>query len=126
MTAQQFERILEALRIGHHVVVACKMAGVSRTLFYARRKSDPALEARVEEAMAEAENACLKAIMAEPQWTARAWVLERRFAQRWAKKSDLAPPTTNVVNGIQLPTDRAERAKVLRAMADREDGGGKS
>lgn len=114
------ERVLAALRRGHYIVTACRFAGISKSAFYDLYGEDEAFKADVEAAKAHAEDSCLEALMQEPSWQARAWVLERRYGKRWAKKApDVVIQQVAAHNGLKLPDDPLEQAKVFDALAER-------
>lgn len=123
MNARQRARVLEALRKGHYVVVACQQAGISRASYYDWTQKDPTFAEETAKAKSDAEDACLGAIMADPSWQARAWVMERRYGKRWAKKTpDVVVQQVHAAQSVQLPADPAERVKVLEALTERERG----
>ncbi len=122
MSPRQRDTILAMLRKGHFVSVACLQAGVGRSRFYELLQEYPVLAQQVAAAKAEAEDVCLSAIIADPSWQARAWVLERRHAKRWAKKQpDVVIAPQRDAGGLKLPDDPAEQAVILRALADQAE-----
>lgn len=115
--------VLAMLADGHFVTTACKKAGISREHYYETRRNDAAFGAATDAAIADSEAACLAAIKVDPQWQSKAWILERRFAERWAKKPEAALTGQPTATTITLPDSPAERAAVLRALADKAEGG---
>jgi transposase len=95
------ERCAALIRAGNTVEVAAEAAGISEATFYAwmargeqSRASDrPYREFRaaVEQARAEAEATLVTRIAkaaANGSWPAAAWLLERRYSERWAKVTE--------------------------------------
>lgn len=91
------ERILNFLRIGNYVEVACKAAGIHKDTFYEwmkrARSGKPedakfdAFAGQVDAALAEAEARDLQTILvaSKDAWQAAAWRLERRYPERWSR-----------------------------------------
>jgi len=123
MSPAQREKLLEHLRKGHFITSACKFVGISRDHYYDCRVDDPSFKDAADKALADSEEECLSAIRCDPAWQSKAWFLERRFAERWAKKPDVIAPTANGAVTVTLPADPAERAAVLRALAAKAEQG---
>jgi hypothetical protein len=98
LTAQVAEQLLAALRAGAYVAQACEAAGISRRTFYewwragAADDGEPelvALRESVEAAKAQGEvrQVAYIATAAQSNWQAAAWLLERRYPERWARAS---------------------------------------
>ena len=95
------ELVLQVLRAGGYDETAANRAGVTVKCFYEwLRKGDPAgtdperaryraFRAEVEKARAESESrsVALVAQAAATNWQAAAWLLERRWPERWARPS---------------------------------------
>lgn len=100
-TDEVADRILQMLRAGNYVDVACSAAGVGRSTFYDWQErgdpegTDPAdqpfreFRERVDKARAEGEarNVALVAKAATRSWQAAAWLLERQYPDRWGRPS---------------------------------------
>ena len=108
---KMIERVVEALLKCHTQKSAAISAGISEKTFYnylerartviAEVQEDPARAiteadwlylkflAKIEEAEAEVENRLLGRIdeAGKSRWQANAWILERRFGDRWAQKT---------------------------------------
>ena len=123
MSPVQREKILKMLGEGHFVITACRKAGISRAHYYDVRNADAEFAADADAAIADSEAACLDAIRTDLAWQSRAWILERRFAERWAKKPEPPPVVAGTTVNVALPADPAEQAAVLRALADKVGGG---
>jgi len=106
LTPQIADRLVDMLRAGNYVEIACDIVGVPRRTFYdwlERGEHEPGefrdLRERVHAARAEVEarNVALISNAARKSWQAAAWLLERTSPDRWAKQanrgSDLGPMT---------------------------------
>lgn len=88
--AEKAVLVLEALRKGCSIVAACDAGQVGRTTWYRWLEQDETLAAAANKAMAGVEAELLDAIRkhAEKHWQAAAWILERRFPERWSLQQD--------------------------------------
>lgn len=131
-TRQVIEAVCQHIRDGNHFHVSAQAAGISRGAFYdwkARGEADREsgestifaefLDA-VERAEAEAELTAVATIrtasLSAQHWTAAAWLLERRFGERWIKRSETEPTEIRVVvvdEGAE--TDATEAAGLAAA-----------
>jgi transposase len=101
LTPEIADQLVSLLRAGSYVEVACETAGVPRRTFYDWwRRGDPGgddpafaglrrFRRRVEQAKSEAESrqVAIIAQAARESWQAAAWLLERRYPERWARAS---------------------------------------
>lgn len=138
-------RIVEALKIGETYAGACAYAGISQSMFYEWKATDPEFLERVENALAELRMVHLARIEAAAQgdpaepavgskpakpakkgdWRASAWMLEHRFRPEFGPRSDGDRPADPgaapvIVNAsIEDTADRLELsghlAEVIRA-----------
>ena len=93
------ERLLEAIRKGLTIEDACDYAGIVKQTYYnwlnkdvetikdevAKKNFVDYLDA-LKKAQSECQMYCLDFIMKDKSWQSKAWLLERRFPDRWAKK----------------------------------------
>jgi len=88
MTPDQIDAILRAVRLGLHPDRAAQASGVTPSTLRAHRKRHPEFATAIKEAESTAEQGFLARILkhTEKQWTAAAWMLERRWPERWAKR----------------------------------------
>jgi len=95
MTEENIERILTAVRLGMYPDRAAEMHGISKSTMRMHKKAHPEFLTAIKEAEAHAESTFLGKIYRhmDDQWTACAWMLERRWPERWAKRE--APLTSN-------------------------------
>lgn len=94
MTDEAKDKIVRAVRLGLWPDRAAEMHGIKSGTMRKERKIDPAFSTAIKEAEAAAESAVLSRILRhmEKQWTAAAWMLERRWPERWAKREVQPPP----------------------------------
>lgn len=95
MTKEQIEAILRTVRLGLHPDRAAAAHGVSSSTMRNHKQRHPDFATAIKEAEAAAEQGYLGRILrhTEKQWTACAWILERRWPERWAKREPKDPPT---------------------------------
>jgi len=91
MTPEAIEAILRSVRLGLHPDRAALAAGVSASTYRNHKRRHPEFATAVKEAMAAAEEGYLSRILmhSEKQWTAAAWILERRWPERWRKREEV-------------------------------------
>lgn len=89
----QLEVLFKSLAKGRSITDACVMARIARDTFYKRYESDPEFKARVKEVESEWKYDLLERIKKagnnDRNWTANAWILERKFAKDFAIKQKL-------------------------------------
>lgn len=95
MTDERIEAILRTVRLGLHPDRAAMAHGVSPATLRQHKRRNPDFVTALKEAEASAEQGFLGRILkhTDKQWTAAAWMLERRWPERWAKRE--APITSN-------------------------------
>lgn len=93
------DQVAQLIRAGNTVEIAATTAGVSERTFYSWMEKGEAEEAgdhadfrdAVEQARAESEAVLVTRIAkaaSNGSWQAASWLLERRFAERWAKVTE--------------------------------------
>lgn len=107
MTPENIDAILRGIRLGLHPERAAQAAGVSVGAFRMHKKRHPEFVMSIKEAESAAEQGFLGRILkhTEKQWTAAAWILERRFPERWRKQetSDVKVTTKQAAPGPTPP-----------------------
>jgi transposase len=91
----KFERLLSA---GNYVVTTCGTLGVSQSAYYDwLKKGETAkngLYAEFENAVKRAEHIAeakwMYEISQDNAWQSKAWLMERRYPERWGRKDNLA------------------------------------
>lgn len=88
MTAEAKAKICKAVRLGIWPDRAAEMHGIRAGTMRKERKRDPEFATALKEAEAHAESAIYGKILRhmDGQWTACAWMLERRWPERWARR----------------------------------------
>lgn len=138
LTPEVYVTIIEAIEAGNYRHVACKMAGIHRDTLNGWEQRAKQGEAPFDEFVTDLEKAeasCEARLLSEirsaqpavtgvsgpDQWTARAWVLERRFPKRWAARvrQNVAEEIGALVEKLQQRLPAATFAEVLDAT--RED-----
>ena len=81
------EKIAGYIADGNYASVACAAAGVSESVYYLWLKDPDKLEflEAIKEAEAKAEMDAVSKIMNDDSWQSKAWYLERKFKDLWAK-----------------------------------------
>ena len=101
-TPERIERLLSNLREGLSQAASISQAGIAKTTFYNWLKTDEQFKADVEAAEDFAEAVQIAQIKslgeAKLDWRAYAWLLERRFPDRWSAKRE-TEVTINQSNG---------------------------
>jgi hypothetical protein len=105
LTPERISRLIEAIRAGHTREGAATLAGISKSTFngWLASAKEPGADQEfllfldaVKSAEVEAEDALLAIIRsaAPKQWQASAWLLERRYPDRWGRrvKAEIAAP----------------------------------
>src|SRR4051794_5885846 len=128
LTDETASRILTALRTGCYMETAAAFAGIHKSTLHdwlKRGRSESKGRYRefsysVEKALAESELRDLAVIAraSERQWQASAWRLERRWPQRWARRSPVTEveeeaPRLGVSRDV-MPTDDPEVDEAAR------------
>ncbi len=134
LTPEVSEKIVRAIRAGNYPAVAAAHAGIHASTYYRWMErgelegdaveDDPYRHFRseVERAIADSEAAevglVLKAAR-DGDWRAAAWLLERRFSERWGRHDRLEQ-----VHEVQEPDEASELdreiERLLEEMAERE------
>lgn len=94
LTEEIAQKLVRAIRAGNYIETACAYAGINPSTFYrwlekgekSSREDFRNFARQVREAMAEAEIVSVAKIKQTEDWRAQAWLLERRFADRWGKR----------------------------------------
>ena len=118
MTAEAKEKIVKAVRLGLWPDRAAAMHGIAPGTMRKERKRDPEFATALKRAEAEAEAAVHSKILRhmDRQWTACAWMLERRWPARWSKQERLVVSTRGEAE--QLLGDLAAMRSMNEAKPD--------
>jgi transposase len=125
ITAEKVDKILQAVRIGVSLEAAAGNAGVPKRTFFdwlARGREPNAkkiyrdLADQIEEALASFETTALARITkaGEEHWQADAWRLERKFPDRYARRTKVeSNVTVSAVPFIDMSRLTVEQAETL-------------
>lgn len=129
-TPENVDRVLEGIRSGLPIHLACSAAGVAETQFYEwqrgeyPRGSDKRLKEQFQEELTRAKgesalrNIDIISKAANADWRAAAWILERRFPQDFGKQ---ALEITGADGGpIQIQAAQMQRV-ILQALERHPD-----
>lgn len=109
MDAEKQERVIEATRKGLTRAICARLAGVAPSTLYKALREDAEFSQRVKTAQADGEQALIdtiRAASAEPKhWTAAAWLLERRYPERYG------PPKQRLQHEVTPMTPEQAAAK---------------
>jgi hypothetical protein len=132
MTDENIAAILRTVALGVWPDRAAQMHGVSADAMRMHKMRHPEFVTSLEKAEAQAESGYLSKILrhTEKQWTAAAWMLERRWGERWAQRQKIEhsgnPDSPVVVEqvGPSVPhtTDLLKGIDQLRALAQEHFG----
>ena len=81
--------ITDAVEKGHSLESASKLAGISRPTIYAWKKKHKRFTKRLDQALSKQEIDLVSQIFNTDDWRAKAWILERRFPDRWSKNKKI-------------------------------------
>ena len=116
------QRILSALRTGATCRQAALMSSVAESTFYRWKKEDEDFARQVEFAILSGEGETytklLKAVEEAEDWRGYAWILERRFSERWGANNHLRMSVTPDTAGL----DRIQEAIANIRKQDKELG----
>jgi transposase-like protein len=86
-TPDRVQKIINALRAGNHLATAARYAGVSPNIVKKWVELYPEFALAVDEADAASEvrNVAIIQKEAEKRWVAAAWLLERKYPEKWGK-----------------------------------------
>ena len=103
MTPEVEAKIVHAISLGMYPDRAAEMHGIAKSTMRSHRARHPEFASMIKEAEAKAESGFISSILlhSEKQWTACAWLLERRFPKRWAKR-DIEQAQSAAQNAMQL------------------------
>lgn len=118
ITPEIEEAILRTIRLGLHAERAAQAHGVSPRTLRRHRKANPGFVLSIKEAEAAAESGMLGRIFMhmDKHWQSIAWMLERRWPERWAKKEQIQVSTRG--DAEQLLADLAAMRATSTAKPD--------
>ena len=129
------DKICEGVLKGNYITTVCKSVGISpKTYYYWKKKGEQGIEPyktfyeRVTEAEAQAEMDILNVIYTnaidQGNWLSSAWILERKYPNRFGKREQMALATDNnfelKISSAKSPYELGEEEKKLLE-EDRKD-----
>jgi hypothetical protein len=131
----QYDVIVQAIAVGNFYSTACKLAGVSVKTFYdwlakggdpestdQKKDYDPrepyksfAEDVRQAEAYGEAELVADMKEFGRGDWKSRAYILARKYPERWAEKTQTATIGPGASVQIFLPENNRDRDTIIEA-----------
>lgn len=129
------DKICEGVLKGNYVATVCQSVGINRSTYYAwKKKGEQGLEPykqfyeRVTECEAQAEMDILNVIYTnaidQGNWVSSAWILERKYPNRFGKREQMALATDNnfelKISSAKSPYELGEEEKKLLE-EDRKD-----
>lgn len=125
LTPELAERIANLISTGNFTVVVCGLVGISESTFYrwmargekATRGVYREFWEQVKKAEAAREAKWVKDIDGDPSWQSKAWLLERRYPERWGRRDTLIQELTGKDGGpIRIEDARRELLARLEAL----------
>lgn len=130
------DKIVEGVLKGNYVATVCQSVGINRSTYYAwKKKGEQGLEPykqfyeRVTEAEAQAEMDILNVIYTnaidQGNWVSSAWILERKYPNRFGKREQMALATDNnfelKISSAKSPYELGEKERKLLEEDEKDD-----
>lgn len=114
--------IISYVKSGLTIECACRAAGVAASTFRNWRRADKSLSNALKKAEADFERVHIQnvSIFGERDWKASAWLLERKFPERYAKRVINIEPKPSEVTGILV---KVPEPRVIEASAKVDNDG---
>lgn len=120
LTAKVEKEFVELLKSGCYIETACAVVGIGRSTYYDWiKRANDSLESnrytkfrdkvRKAQAWAEARDVIIVSRHAEHNWRAAAWLMERKYPQRWGRRKHRKlgkVPVKPVVNPVHISPER--------------------
>ena len=82
-------KICDHISNGVPLIAAAVASGISNTTIHRWRREKPEFNEMIEQAIGVSEARLAEAIANYDDWRAKAWILERRFPERWSKREQI-------------------------------------
>lgn len=109
------QSVIDHLEVGNTIMTSVHKSGICKQTYYNWREADEKFRQAADEAIAKSEEALLNQIMrmaiTRDDWRAPAWILERRFPERWSAKQELKVETNQTSNGTEEVLSMLEQIK---------------
>ena len=146
LTPVVFKTILEAVSQGNWIDTAAQSVGITKRVIHrwiqigrgdhpTRKPVEPFItfSQEIETALAKAEQSLVKDLRKEPDWRAKAWLLERgpsrdRWSQNVTISAQLAPAASilDALRSRAAATEEGEEVQPLQILEAKEDSDAKS
>ena len=136
LTPERHSRMVNAIKIGAYNYVAAAAAGIDEKTYanwmergesdweHGKRTVFAAFFRDIKDAEGQAEIAHLAHIVkaGSQHWQARAWILERKWPNRWGRRERIELTGKNGAPLVKTPTTQERRQEVARILRDAEEG----
>lgn len=100
---ENYEVLYQGIKSGLNITSACRNANISTETYHKKYKNEPVFRLKIDQALIAFEqmhilNIQKAALKSDKNWTASAWILERRFPEVWAIKPKIEHPATVILN----------------------------
>lgn len=127
LTPKVEKEFVDLVKSGSYIETACAVVGIGRSTYYDWiKKANDSLESnrytkfrdkvRKAQAWAEARDVAIIQQHAEKHWKAAAWLIERRYRQRWGRRKHQKKekvPDKPVVNPVNICPERTPLAEPM-------------
>lgn len=136
LTRAVCDKICEGVLKGNYVATVCQSVGIHRGTYYEwKKKGEQGIEPykqfydRVTEAEAQAEMNILNVIYTnavdQGNWVSSAWILERKYPDRFGKREQMALATDNnfelKISSAKSPYELGEKERKLLEEDEKDD-----
>ena len=130
------DKICEGVLKGNYITTVCQSVGINRNTYYNwKKKGEQGIEPykqfydRVTEAEAQAEMDILNVIYTnaidQGNWLSSAWILERKYPNRFGKREQMALATDNnfelKISSAKSPYELGEKERKLLEEDEKDD-----
>ncbi len=100
---ENYEVLYNGIKSGLNITKSCLNANISTETYHKKYKNDLAFRLKIDQALIAFEqmhilNIQKTALKSDKQWTASAWLLERRFPEDWAVRQKVEHSGTVILN----------------------------
>ena len=123
--AEKLEEVCHLLAKGHSVEAACVGANLSRRSFYRWMEQDEELRDRIDDAKLAGEGAMIaemrSLIEMKQDWKGLAWLLERRWPERYSAKREIEVSTKKADGTAEVLAMLEQTNEMLREPDESDD-----
>jgi hypothetical protein len=131
LTQEIQELLVKSLRLGLYVETACDLASISKECYYNWIKEGESFKSgkhrrfsdAIKKAQAESETRWIAHIVQDDSWTSKAWLLERKFKDRWGRaiRQEISGPQGGpIVTQAMSAEEKEELQARIRRGAEEE------